>query len=54
MAVTLGEVLLRKGYIIDSEGEEHYGVPFEPEEFSLEYCQKKIDQYVNRIRQTEK
>ena len=47
---------LLKGHYpaIDGEGEEHYGAPFEPDEFSLEYCQKKIDQYVNRIRQTEK
>ena len=45
---------LLKGHYpaIDDELEEHYGEPFDPDEFALEYCQKKIDQYVNGIRQT--
>lgn len=37
----------------DDESEDSYGDPFEPDEYSPEYAQKLIDQYIHDIRTSE-
>ena len=38
---------------IDDEQEDGHGDPFEPDEYSPEYAQKQIDQYIHNIRMSE-